>query len=65
MNFEKTELPQYLMLKKGVHLTQRRAGARDAEQLLGFVEQVAGEQVRQLACGRHPLCRRSTNWFER
>jgi hypothetical protein len=32
MNFEKTELPQYLMLKNGVHLTLRRAGARDAEQ---------------------------------
>lgn len=43
MDFEKAELPQYLMLKNGVHLTLRRAAARDAEQLLGFVEQVAGE----------------------
>lgn len=43
MNFEKTELPQYLMLKNDFHLTLRRAEARDAEQLLGFIDQVASE----------------------
>jgi RimJ/RimL family protein N-acetyltransferase len=43
MNFEKTALPHSLMLKNDVHLTLRRAGPRDAERLLGFIEQVAGE----------------------
>jgi RimJ/RimL family protein N-acetyltransferase len=43
MNFEKTELPQYLKLKNDVRLTLRRAEPRDAEQLLVFIEQVAAE----------------------
>jgi RimJ/RimL family protein N-acetyltransferase len=43
MNFEKTALPQDVVLKSNVHLTLRRAEPRDAEQLLIFVDQVAGE----------------------
>ena len=43
MNCEKTELPQDLMLKNNFHLTLRRAEPRDAEQLVVFINQVAGE----------------------
>lgn len=43
MNFEKTALPHDLIVKNGVQLTLRYAEARDAEKLLSFVNQVAGE----------------------
>jgi RimJ/RimL family protein N-acetyltransferase len=43
MNFEKTELPQELLLKNDFHLTLRRAEPRDVEQLPGYIDQVAGE----------------------
>ncbi|HEY0756925.1 MAG TPA: RICIN domain-containing protein [Ktedonobacteraceae bacterium] len=43
MDFEKTELPDSLILKNDLHLTLRRAEPQDAEQLLVFMDQVAGE----------------------
>ncbi len=43
MSEEKQELPHHLTLKNGIRLTLRQAEVRDAEQLLAFVEQIAGE----------------------
>lgn len=43
MNFDKAALPQSLTLKNGAHCTLRHAEPDDAERLLRFVDQVAGE----------------------
>lgn len=43
MDFNSTDLPLQIRLKNNLELTLRRAEPRDAEQLLAFIEQIAGE----------------------
>jgi RimJ/RimL family protein N-acetyltransferase len=43
MNDEKTAWPRHIRLKNGLLLTLRPAVPQDAEQVLAYVEQVAGE----------------------
>ena len=43
MNFEKTKWPEHIPLKNQLLLTLRPAEPKDAEQVLAYIEQVAGE----------------------
>lgn len=43
MNFEKAEWPEHIPLKNQLLLTLRPAESKDAEQVLVYIEQVAGE----------------------